>query len=205
MRALILVDIQNDFLPGGALAVKEGDQIIPIVNELLKKKFDVIVATKDWHPPGHGSFATSHHKQPGEHTVLAGLDQILWPEHCVQGTSGAEFGPGWDTSKVKRIFLKGIEKNIDSYSTFFDNGHLRTTGLEVFLRQKGIKDVYIAGLTTDFCVKYSVLDAIELGFNAYVIADACRGVNLEKGDDARALEYMRKAGAHIMTSKDLKG
>jgi nicotinamidase/pyrazinamidase len=204
MTALILVDIQNDFLPGGALAVKEGDQIIPIVRQLLEKHFDTIVATKDWHPPNHGSFAVTHGKRPGEHTILDGIDQILWPVHCVQGTPGADFGPGWDTSKVQKVFYKGTEQNVDSYSTFFDNEHRKSTGLEKYLRDRAITDIYLAGLTTDYCVKYSVLDARTLGFNTYVIQDGCRAVNLEEGDEKHALDSMRTAGAQILNSKQLK-
>ncbi len=203
MRALILVDIQNDFLPGGALAVKEGDEIIPVVQKLMEKNFETIVATKDWHPSDHGSFAEVHHKLPGDFIDLYGLQQILWPTHCVQGTPGAEFGPGWDTNKVQLVFHKGSDKRIDSYSTFFDNGHRRSTGLEHFLRQKEISDIYIAGLATDYCVKYSVLDAVKLGFNVYVVSDACRPVNLNPGDERRAYEEMKKAGAHIVNSHEV--
>jgi len=203
MRALLLVDVQNDFMPGGALAVKDGDQIIPVLNELLKMKFDAILATKDWHPQDHGSFAASHGKEPGEKIDLFGLEQILWPVHCVQGTKGAEFALGWDVGKVEKVFYKGIDKTIDSYSTFYDNGHRRTTGLELYLREKGIKDLYVAGLATDYCVKYSVLDAATLGFNAYVIKDGCKAINLQKEDEEQAFQQMREAGAHIITSKDI--
>jgi len=202
-KALILVDLQNDFFPGGALAVSEGDQILSVVGKLLDQPFDVIVATKDWHPADHGSFAVNHGKQPGERVNLEGLEQILWPVHCVQDSEGAEFAPGWDASKVKKIFCKGTEKKIDSYSTFFDNGHRRSTGLSDYLKQQGVKDVYIAGLATDYCVKYSVLDAVNLGFNAYVVIDGCRGVNLQETDSAKAIEAMQRAGAHIVLFQDL--
>lgn len=198
MKALVLVDIQNDFLPGGSLAVHNGHEIIPKINELLTCDFDVIVATKDWHPHDHGSFAIVHHKKVGEIIEFNHLPQILWPSHCVQGTSGADFGPGWDTSKIERIFHKGVDKSMDSYSTFFDNGHRRSTGLDFFLRQKKITDLYIAGLTTDYCIKYSVLDALELGFNTFVFQDACRPVELQPGDGEKALQEMRDKGAHII-------
>lgn len=201
--ALIIVDVQNDFIPGGSLAVKEGDQIIPFINKLLQSSFDLKIATKDWHPHNHGSFAVNHKKQPGEIVQLEGLEQILWPVHCVQETYGSEFAPGWDTSKLDKTIYKGSDKNIDSYSTFFDNGHRKSTGLEQFLRQHKVTDIYIAGLATDYCVKYSVLDAIKLGFNTYVIVDACRGVNLHPTDSTEALNEMRTHGAHLITSKEI--
>jgi nicotinamidase/pyrazinamidase len=204
MRTLLLVDLQNDFLPGGALPVAQGNAIIPVINELLKQPFDLVVATKDWHPADHCSFADNQHKSVGEHVVLAGIDQILWPRHCVQGSWGAEFAPGWDTTKVDKVIHKGTNRNIDSYSTFFDNRHLLSTGLETYLREKGVHEIYIAGLATDYCVKYSVLDALSLGFNVYVILEACRGVNLRPEDSAEALRDMQKMGAHLVSFKDLK-
>lgn len=204
MTALILVDLQNDFIPGGALAVSEGDKIIPIIDKLIKQDFDLIVATKDWHPADHGSFASNHPgKKPGDRVELDRLVQILWPDHCVQNTHGSEFAKGWDTNCIQMIFYKGTDKHIDSYSTFYDNGHRKSTGLGEFLTEKGIKDVYVAGLATDYCVKYSVLDAIKLGFNVYVIEDACRGVNLKPGDSQHALNEMRQLGAHMITSEEL--
>ena len=201
MKALVLVDIQNDFLPGGALAVKNGDEVIPVVNQLLSKSFDLIVATKDWHPIDHGSFARSHGREVGDVFELGGLQQILWPVHCVQGTSGAEFGPGWDISRIDRVFYKGTDKEIDSYSTFYDNGHRKSTGLGEFFKEKGITDVYVAGLTTDYCVKYSALDAIALGFRVHVIVNGCRAVNLNKGDEKRALELMKMAGVDLIMDR----
>lgn len=203
MKALLLVDLQNDFMPGGALAVYKGDEIVPLVNRLLQEPFELIVATKDWHPPDHGSFADNHNRNPGEHTKLAGLEQILWPRHCVQGSFGSEFAPGWDTTKIDKVIYKGLERDIDSYSTFFDNGHRRSTGLESYFKEKGITDIYMAGLATDYCVKYSALDALQLGFNVYVIIDGCRGVNLKPNDSKLALEVMSKAGAHLVSFTDL--
>ena len=204
MKALILVDVQNDFMPGGSLAVHQGDAILPLLNDLVHYPFDVIVASKDWHPTNHGSFAQNHNKQPGDHIKLAGLDQVLWPVHCVQGTAGSEFAPGWDTTCVDKIFYKGTDPVIDSYSTFFDNGHQKSTGLETYLREQNIKDLYIAGLATDYCVKYSVIDALQLGFRTYVIADACKGVNLVAGDSKRALDVMVSIGAILLSFKDVK-
>ena len=205
MRALLVVDVQNDFLPGGALAVKNGDAILPIINEIVHYPFDLIVATKDWHPADHGSFANNHEgKTVGDHINLGGLDQILWPAHCIQGTWGAEFAPGWETVTIDKVIYKGTDPFIDSYSTFYDNGHRKSTGLENYLRENGIKEVFIIGLATDYCVKYSALDAIELGFRCYVIVDACKGVNLHSEDTDKALEEMIKAGAVLLSFKDLK-
>jgi nicotinamidase/pyrazinamidase len=184
MEALILVDIQNDFCPGGSLAVKEGDQIVPLANE-LQKKFELVVATKDWHPPGHASFET------------------LWPPHCVQGTAGADFAPGLDTSRLAHTFLKGTDPAVDSYSGFFDNEHKRSTGLGDWLRAQGVTSVTIAGLATDYCVKFTALDALRLGFETTVVRDACRGVEVEAGDTERAVEEMRAAGARIVESREL--
>lgn len=203
MRALILVDIQNDFLPGGSLPVEEGDKILPIINE-LQKHFDIIVATKDWHPLVHTSFAKVHGKKPGEIIVLHGRRQELWPEHCVQESEGAEFPQSLETKKIRKIFYKGVDENIDSYSTFFDNAHLRSTGLADYLKALDVDEIYIAGLATDYCVKYSVLDARALGFKTVVVIDACRGIDLTPGDIQKSIEEMRKAGAKILTSEELK-
>lgn len=203
MRALVMVDIQNDFLPGGALAVPEGDQIIPIINR-LPEHFDVVVATQDWHPPEHGSFAANHlGRKPGDIVPLEGLEQILWPVHCVQETRGAAFAPGLDRRRVERIFHKGIDPRIDSYSTFFDNAHRRSTGLGDYLKARGVSDVYLAGLATDYCVKYSALDARHLGFSTYVIEDACRGIDLVPGDVQRAIEEMKRAGVRMIRSGEV--
>lgn len=197
MKALIIVDVQNDFLPGGALAVKDGDKIIPLINK-LQNKFELIVATQDWHPKDHGSFASNHNKNPGEKIQLAGLEQILWPDHCVQETKGADFAADLKTEKFDKVFRKGTDKNIDSYSGFFDNGHKKSTGLADYLKEKGVTEVYIAGLATDYCVKFTALDAVNLGFNTNVILPACRGVGLNNGDIQRAVEEMANKGVKIM-------
>ena len=203
MKALILVDLQNDFCPGGALAVAEGDRVIAVANA-LQKKFDLVAATQDWHPKDHGSFASNHPgKIPGDVVDLHGIQQILWPDHCVQGSRGAEFHPKLDRSGINRIIQKGTDKTIDSYSTFYDNGHRKSTGLEDYLRQKGVDEVYLAGLATDYCVKYSALDAVKLGFKTNVILDASRGIDLKPGDITRAIEEMRSAGVNILTSGDV--
>lgn len=201
-KALILVDLQNDFLPGGALPVPQGNEVIPNANHLLHHTFDIKLATKDWHPLNHGSFAVNHKKTPGEVIELAGVEQILWPVHCVQDTQGADFSKDLNKEKIDKIFYKGTDKQIDSYSTFFDNNHRKSTGLAEFLRQRHIKDVFIAGLATDYCVLYSVLDARGLDFNTFVIADACRGIDLKPGDSERAFEKMKKAGAQIISLQE---
>ena len=184
MEALILVDIQNDFCPGGSLAVEGGDQIVPVVNE-LQQKFALVVATKDWHPPNHSSF------------------ESLWPPHCVQGTAGAEFVAGLDTARLAHVFLKGTDVEVDSYSGFFDNGHRRATGLGDYLRARGVTRVTVAGLATDYCVKFTALDALRLGFETTVVEDACRGVEVNAGDTARAVEEMRAAGARVVESREI--
>jgi nicotinamidase/pyrazinamidase len=204
MNALVVVDVQNDFLPGGALAVPRGDEIIPLVNQ-LQKQFELVVATQDWHPRNHGSFAANHPgKKPGDRIMLEGIEQILWPIHCVQNTTGAQFAADLATERFARIFQKGIDPKIDSYSTFFDNAHRRATGLGDYLKERSITDVYLCGLATDYCVKYSALDAQQLGFNAHVIVDACRGINLAPGDVDLALKEMRASGACVLQSGDVR-
>ncbi len=204
-KALVLVDLQNDFIPGGSLAVREGDQVIPIANAVQKKFDGLILATQDWHPKNHGSFASNHPgKHPGDMIELGGLPQVLWPDHCVQGSRGAQFHPVLDRSRVTKVFRKGTDPEIDSYSTFFDNAHRKSTGLGDYLESEGITDVYLLGLATDYCVKYSALDAVNLGFKTYVILDGCRGVELKAGDTRTALDEMRTAGVEITTSAGLR-
>lgn len=198
MRALVLIDIQNDFLPGGALAVPEGDLIVPVVNGLLAD-FPLVVATQDWHPADHGSFAVNHPDQEvfsqGE---LNGLPQTFWPVHCVANTGGALFAPGLDTRRIARVFPKGTDAGIDSYSGLFDNGHRASTGLGEWLRDAGVTGLWVAGLATDYCVKFTVLDALREGFAVNVLTHACRGVELNPGDCAHAFEEMRLAGAALV-------
>lgn len=198
MRILLLIDLQNDFMSGGALAVPGGDEVIPVVNHLMPD-FDLVVATQDWHPPDHGSFAANH---PGrevfERIELDGLPQTLWPVHCVQNTGGALFAPGLDTRRIARVFPKGSDPRIDSYSGFHDNGHRSSTGLGEWLKMKGAKRLSVAGVATDYCVKFTVLDGLAEGFEVEVLAQACRGVDLSEGDSARALEEMRAAGARVL-------
>lgn len=203
MNALILIDLQNDFFPGGALPVETAPEILPALTDLLQKPFELVIATKDWHPADHMCFAKNHGKKPGEIVLIENIEQILWPVHCVQGTLGADFFSGWDTKKIKKIVQKGTDKWIDSYSAFFDNGQKKSTGLADFLRAHHVDSVYIAGLATDYCVKYSVLDALKLGFKTYVVTDACRGINLKAEDSQQALNDMQKAGAILVTSKQI--
>lgn len=203
MKALIIVDLQNDFLPGGALPVPRGHEVIPLANE-TQSYFDLVLATQDWHPPDHGSFAANHPgKKPGDRIILDGIEQILWPVHCVQNTYGAEFAATFDRSRIAHVFHKGTERNIDSYSTFFDNAHRRHTGLAHYLEVRSIKDIYLMGLALDYCVKYSALDARQLDLNTHVILDGCRGIELKPGDIDRALGEMKRAGAIILKSGDL--
>ena len=203
MKALVLVDLQNDFLPGGALPVPDGDQVIPVANR-VQKVFPLVVATQDWHPANHGSFAASHPgRKPGEVVQLAGLPQILWPVHCVQGTRGAAFAPGLETERFAKVFSKGASPEIDSYSGFFDNGHRRATGLGDYLRDRGVDTVYVMGLATDYCVKFTALDARALGLETHLISDGCRGVNLQPGEVDRAIAEMRAAGVREIPSAQL--
>jgi nicotinamidase/pyrazinamidase len=203
MRVLAIVDIQNDFLPGGALAVKEGDEVIPVINAIASG-FDLVVATQDWHPPNHGSFAANYPgRKPGEMVTLAGQPQILWPVHCVQGTKGAEISPLLDTTPIRAVFQKGIDPEIDSYSAIFDNGRRRSTGLSEYLAKHGVNEIFVAGLALDYCVKFTTLDAVSLGFDTRVIRDACRAVNLDPDDGERAVAEMKAAGVLIMESEEI--
>ena len=171
MKALILVDIQNDFLPGGALAVPDGHAVIPVANR-LQAAFPLVVATQDWHPANHGSFASNH---PGrsvfEQIELNGLPQTLWPVHCVQNTRGSELAPALNTQRIAKVFQKGTEAGIDSYSGLFDNGHRKSTGMGEWLRGQGVDAVYVCGLATDYCVKFTALDACQIGFRTHLVED----------------------------------
>lgn len=186
MKALLLIDIQNDFLPGGALAVPEGDAIIPIVNK-LQDQFGLVVATQDWHPENHKSFASNHAgKSTFDVIKLQGLEQVLWPDHCLQGTNGGAFSEAVDMRKVEVIFRKGMNPQIDSYSGFYDNGHLKSTGMADYLRSKEVTEVYLAGLAADYCVYFTVKDALQEGFKAFIIEDATRAISPEGFERAKA-------------------
>ena len=202
MNALIVVDVQNDFLPGGALAVRDGDQIISVINRLMSS-FDLVVATKDWHPPNHQSFASNHPgKKIGEVIDLHGIQQILWPDHCVQGSPGADFADELDTTKIHKTIYKGTDESIDSYSGFFDNGKKLETGLAGYLKMKGVQDISIVGLATDYCVKFTAIDAHELGFPTTIIKDAIKAVNINSDDERDALDLMQRSGIMIKESNE---
>jgi nicotinamidase/pyrazinamidase len=187
-RALLLIDIQNDFVPGGALAVPNGQEVVPIANQWIAgfaSKGDLVLATQDWHPANHSSFI-SQNPSGG-----------IWPDHCVQNTVGAEFVPGLDVESIQTVVRKGTDPLIDSYSGFFDNDHKKQTELADVLRGAGVDIVYILGLATDYCVKFTALDARKLGFDTNVIIDGCRGIDLQPGDVERSLAEMRDAGVRI--------
>ncbi len=202
MRALILVDLQYDFLPGGALAVPRGDEVLPVA-AALAARFETVVATQDWHPPGHASFAAEHPGHAvGEVIELEGLPQVLWPVHCVQGTRGAELAVV-DAARLAAVFPKGTNPRIDSYSGFFDNGHRQATGLGDWLAARGVNEVVVLGLATDYCVKWTALDAVGLGFQTTFVEDGSRGVELAPGDVARAIAEMAAAGVRIAQSSEV--
>lgn len=203
MNALLLVDIQNDFLPAGPLAVPDGDQVIPVANALMPK-FELVVATKDWHPQNHCSFAANHEARAvGDIIEHDGLQQILWPVHCVQNTPGADFPASLHKNRIHHVVCKGIDRDIDSYSGFFDNGRRQSTGLGDFLKSNNVERLYVMGLATDYCVKYTALDAQSLGFETILIKDGCRGVEINEGDIAAALMEMKLAGVHVAASDAL--
>ncbi|MBN1533697.1 MAG: bifunctional nicotinamidase/pyrazinamidase [Spirochaetes bacterium] len=202
-RALIVTDVQNDFCPGGALAVPGGDLIVPVINRVIDR-FDAVVATQDWHPRHHMSFASNHRgRKPFDVITMGGVEQVLWPDHCVQGTAGAAFHPGLNTDSAHLIIRKGTDPDIDSYSTFIENDKRRITGLEGYLRSLGIDEVYLCGLATDFCVLYSALDSAALGFATTVVLDACRGIDVPAGSVGRAVETMKARGIRIISSDGL--
>jgi len=193
-RALVLVDIQNDFMPFGSLPVRKGDEVVPVANELAAR-FDFVVATQDWHPASHGSFASAHSGYaPGDHVELGGVDQVLWPDHCVQGSPGASFHSGLDVARISAVVRKGTDPGIDSYSGFFDNGHRKDTGLHEVLDERGVEEVWLVGLATDYCVKATALDAITLGYRVVVVEEGVRPVDISPGDGAAAVDEMRHAG-----------
>ncbi len=202
--ALIIVDVQNDFIPGGALPTRNGDEVVPVINH-LQRDFELVVATQDWHPKNHGSFASNHPgKKPGEVIDLGGLPQVLWPDHCVQGSWGAELHRHLQMKGVAKIIRKGTDPAIDSYSGFFDNGRRKATGLEAYLREQRVTGVYVTGLATDYCVLWTARDAQSLGFKTHVIADACRGVELKTGDIDRAFDEMRSSNIDVLTAASVQ-
>ena len=196
MRALIVIDVQYDFCPGGALAVTDGDAVVAPINALMDD-FDAVILTQDWHPAGHSSFASQHPgKAPMEMTEMPYGPQVLWPDHCIQGSDGAAFHKDLRTDRADLIVRKGYNRAIDSYSAFFENDHKTPTGLEGYLRTRGITDLTMAGLATDFCVHFSAVDAARLGFRTTVIESACRGIDLD-GSMAAARAAMQAAGVTL--------
>jgi len=194
---LVIVDVQNDFCPGGALAVPEGDQIVPAVNRLAAG-FAHVVLTQDWHPPGHASFASSHvRKQPFDTIDLSYGRQILWPDHCVQGTAGAAFHPGLDVPHAELVLRKGFGSEIDSYSAFFENDRRTPTGLISYLKERRFDRITVCGLATDFCVFYSAIDGRQAGFEVTVVIGACRGIDVD-GSLAGAMRAMTEAGVTLL-------
>lgn len=202
-----LVDVQPTFMPGGELAVNDGDAVVPVINRLTHR-FDHAFATQDWHPPGHGSFASVHPGRAPYETIDMpyGL-QVLWPDHAIQGTPNAALHPALDLARVEVIIRKGFDRNIDSYSTFFENDRHTATGLDGWLRQRGFRRVFLAGLATDFCVAWSAEDAVRLGYEVVVIEDACRGIGIPLGngrttmDEAR--ERLTQLGVRFISSSEL--
>lgn len=200
---LLIIDVQNDFCPGGSLAVPDGDTVIPVINRVAGL-FPHVVATKDWHPKNHVSFAGSHPgKEPQDTIDHGGVTQVLWPEHCVKGTKGAEFHPDLDVTPINLVLHKGSKTHLDSYSAFFENDKKTATGLEGFLRALGFSRVFVVGLAEDVCVYFSAMDARTLGFETTVITDATRGVNLPEGSVDKARSDMEGAGVTFISSKEL--
>ena len=200
MNALLIIDLQNDFCPGGRLAVPEGDAIMPLVNRLAVR-FDCVLQTQDWHPPGHHSFASAHEsKQPYDTVEMSYGTQVLWPDHCVQGTAGARFHKDLDTTSTQLVVRKGFRPDVDSYSAFFENDHETPTGLTGYLRERGIDALTLCGLAADFCVKWSALDGRKQGFDVYVVEDAVRGID-QDGSLADAWRAMSEAGVQVISSE----
>jgi nicotinamidase/pyrazinamidase len=198
--ALLVVDVQNDFCPGGSLAVESGDEVVPVINRLMPA-FPLVVATQDWHPPNHVSFAGIHNgRKPLDVIDAQGIEQVLWPDHCVQGTRGAELHPRLESGRIGLVLRKGMRETLDSYSAFFENDHRTDTGLRHYLKGMKVQDLYVCGLATDYCVLASALDARRLGFRVTLVRDACRGVDFPRGSIEKAIASMQKAGARVMES-----
>lgn len=201
MKALLIVDVQNDFMPGGSLAVPEGNHIVPVINA-IQEHFNMVVATQDWHPEHHISFAANHvGKSNFDEIEVHGKPQTLWPVHCVQGTLGADFHPDLDTKKFEAIFRKGTDVGIDSYSAFYDNGHLKSTGLSGYLKEKEIKQLFVCGLASDICVYFSIYDAVKAGFDCVFIEDASKA--LDHGGFTQIKNKMLALGVKIINSESI--
>lgn len=202
MKALLIIDVQNDFCPGGALAVENGDRIVPVINKLVEQ-FNAVILTQDWHPHGHSSFASSHEgKQPYDTIEMNYGEQVLWPNHCVQGSKGVAFHPDLNTTNAQLIMRKGFRPEIDSYSAFYENDKKTVTGLTGYLKNRSIDTLYVCGLATDFCVKWSVLDGLNEGLDVVVIEDTVAGIDID-GSVEEAWQEMTKAGAKRLHSSKL--
>lgn len=202
--ALLVVDVQNDFCPGGTLAVPDGDAVVPVINRITPA-FPVVVATQDWHPGGHISFASRHEgKNPFEVIEIQGTEQVLWPDHCVEGTPGADFHPRLDTTAVRFVLRKGANREVDSYSAFVENDRRTTTGLAGLLRELGVERIFVSGLATDVCVRATALDGRGAGFQVALLEDACRPVDVPPGNLARARRQMLDAGVRILITDELQ-
>tara|TARA_R110002020_G_scaffold119673_3_gene273003 strand:- start:1452 stop:2063 length:612 start_codon:yes stop_codon:yes gene_type:complete len=203
MKALVIIDVQNDFIPGGSLAVREGDQIVPLINK-LQDHFDLVIVTQDWHPKNHVSFASNHSGKSEFETIdLNGINQVLWPVHCVQNSHGAQFHSDLKTDKIEAIFRKGTNPKIDSYSGFYDNAHLKSTGLAGYLKEKGVRELYFCGLAAEYCVFFSIKDALAEKFNAYLIEDATRALDGNAFEKAKQ-EILEKGGSIVPSESILK-
>ncbi len=203
--ALIVVDVQNDFCPGGALAVSEGDQVVPVINKIAPL-FDVVVATRDWHPGDHVSFASAHDgHEVGEAIEVNGMEQVLWPDHCVQGSKGADFHPDLDTAPINLILHKGTRTELDSYSGFLETDRTTSTGLEAYLKGLDVSEVTVCGLATDYCVFFTAMDAVDAGFKTRLVTDAARGIDKPEGNIERTTGEMKDAGVTLVTSAKLLG
>lgn len=201
MKTLLIIDVQNDFMPSGTLSVPDGDKIVPLINA-MQHKFDLIIATQDWHPKNHISFASNHTGKSNFDLIeIQGKPQTLWPDHCVQGTKGAEFHPDLNTEKFEAIFRKGTDKNIDSYSAFYDNGHLKSTGLTSYLKEKGTTQLFLCGLASDICVYFSTYDAFKEGFDCSFIEDASKAIDNEEFEKLK--KEMIALGIKMVTSESI--
>ncbi|MGM0442480.1 MAG: bifunctional nicotinamidase/pyrazinamidase [Elusimicrobiota bacterium] len=203
-KALLIVDVQNDFCPGGALAVPGGDKIVPVVNKISRdSEFDKIVATQDWHPKDHVSFASNNDKEPFETIRLEGITQTLWPDHCVQGSPGADFHPDLDTDPVDLFVRKGTNPRIDSYSAFFENDKKTATGLHYYLDGLNIEEIYVCGLATDFCVYYTALDGVIQKYKVNLISDATKGIDQPEGSVKKAVDDLKSKGVKVIESTEI--
>jgi nicotinamidase/pyrazinamidase len=201
MKTLIIIDVQNDFMHGGSLEVPLGNMILPVINK-VQRYFDLVVATQDWHPKNHKSFASNHYgKKSFDKMVLNGVPQTLWPDHCIQGSPGAELHHDIESNRIAAIFRKGMDPEVDSYSGFYDNNHKLSTGLAGYLKEKGTSEIYFCGLAADICVYFTILDSIQEGFSATLIEDASQPLYLDKFDDIKC--EIAKLGVHIINSREL--